>query len=378
MIHLKRFTAAALLILLLIISSVLNAQIDYLKSVKKIDVHAHIFSDNPSFRAVMDEWNFKMCNLATEAPFPTLPISYDDQREVSKEICSTQPRYYAWVTTFGVEERDKPDWAEEVIKQLKDDFDKGAVGVKVWKNIGMTITDADGRYIQIDDSIFTPILDFIAKENKTLIAHIGEPVYAWMIPEPGGYWDKHPEYCFYDKPELPSYMRCIEAMDHVLARHPNLNYVGAHMASLCFDVEEIIKRLDLYPNFAVEIGGRMRYLAVQVRGKLQHFFTKYQDRIMYGTDLFSPTIKKLGQKPSAKQIEQRTAYFSKRTNFFLRFLGTDDEFPWSDNIYEDGPAGGVATYTIRGLNLTKEVLDKVLYENAVKWFPGIEKEYLRE
>jgi predicted TIM-barrel fold metal-dependent hydrolase len=377
MIHFKRFTVTVLLILLVIISSGLNAQMDYLKSVKKIDIHNHIFSDHPSTRAFMDEWNFKMCNIATDAYYALAPLTYDHQREVSKEICSARPRYYAWITTFGMEDRAEPDWTEKVIKQLKDDFDKGAVGVKVWKNIGMEFKNADGKYIHIDDPMFTPILDFIEKENKTFIPHIAEPIQAWTFPEPNNYWDRHPEFSCYDKPEMPSHMRIIEAGDHVLSRHPNLRYVGAHMASLSFDVEEIAKRLDHYPNFAVEIGGRIRYLAVQAHGKLQHFFNKYQDRIIYGTDLFSPQMSELGQEPTAEQIEDAMAFCLSRTNFFLRYLNTDEEFPWSDNLFDDGPAGE-ATYTIRGLNLSKEAMDKILYENAVKWFPGVEKDYLRE
>jgi hypothetical protein len=54
-----------------------------------------------------------------------------------------------------------------------------------------------------------------------------------------------------------------------------MRYVGAHLASLEFDVAELAMRMDMYPNFAVEIGGRTRYLMWQAHGKVRAFFIKY-------------------------------------------------------------------------------------------------------
>ena len=373
MCFLNGFTITTLFVLLISMPSCRNSQLDDVKSMKKIDVHMHIFSDEPSFRALLDEYNFKVNNLVTDADVLE-PLTYNDQREIALATCIEKPRLYSWVTTFGVEKRNEPDWAENVIKQLKEDFDNGALGIKVWKQIGMKIKHPDGRYIQIDDPIFAPILEFIEKEGKTFIPHIGEPVQAWMLQRETDYWGKHPEWLMWDQPEKPSFNDCIAALDHVIRRYPDLRIVGAHLASLEFDVNEISKRLDIYPNFAVEIGGRVRQLMWQPSGKVRHFMMTYQDRIMYGTDMFSPLVDKPGGTPSAEEIEKRTAKFIKRTNIFLRYLATDDEFPWSDQIYDDEPAGE-PTYVVSGLNLPKEVLYKIFYENPKKWFPGIEKDY---
>ena len=76
----------------------------------------------------------------------------------------------------------------------------------------------------------------------------------------------------------------MDARDHILAKHPTLVVIGAHIGSLEYDVDEVAKRLDTYPNFNVEVSARTRDLTRQPSNKVRAFFLKYQDRILYGTD----------------------------------------------------------------------------------------------
>ena len=348
-----------------------TAQLDYVKSIKKIDIHTHISSDDPSLRKVLDELNVKMCTICTKG---TDLKRMNFQRETAEEITKQYPRYYAWMTTFDLTKRNDPDWVENVKKQLKQDFENGAVGVKIWKDIGMTIKDADGEYIQVDDPMFDPIFEFIAQQDKPILAHIGEPIQAWMPPRPGTYWDTHPDYSFWDKPDRPSYSDILAARDHVLQKHPNLRFVGAHLGSLEFDVEELAKRLDRYPNFAIELGGRARYFMWQSRERVRRFFIKYQDRIMFGTDRGGGLIKKNGEKRTEAEVQENIDGLLKRYDIFMRYFATDEEIPWGDQISSDEPVGD-AKYMVKGLALPREVLDKFFYENAVKWFPGVERDF---
>ncbi len=353
------------------------AQLDYLKSIKKIDLHVHIRNDAPYIRKIMDDLNMKMCTICTGGRnTERMNFQIDSAIVFSKEY----PRYYAWITTFDLTTRNEPDWVEKVKKQLKYSFDNGAVGVKIWKEIGMDIKNADGEYIQVDDPMFDPIYEFIASEGKTILAHIGEPIQAWMPQHPitkerpGNYWAKHPQYSFWDKPELPSYSDIMAARDHVLENHSNLRFVGAHLASLEFDVDEITKRMDKYPNFAVGIGGRTRYLMWQARGKVREFFIKYQDRIMYGTDRSGGMVKGKGVPMTDEDIEESKRSILDRHDLFFRYYATDEEIPWGNHVIGGKPLPE-PTYTVKGLALPKEVLDKVFYKNAVKWFPGVEKNF---
>ncbi len=346
-------------------------KLDWLMGIKKIDVHMHIKSDQQYLIDFMDKWNFKFCNVATSARgFRDV----NGQRENAKKLVKKYPRYYAWITTFDATTFEEEGWADRVIAQLKDDFENGALGVKVWKNIGMEIKKSNGEYLQLDDPVFTPVFEFIASQGKTLLAHMGEPIHAWMptyFTKEGvgrNYWAKRPEYSFWDKPDKPSYSDILAARDHVIERHPNLRFVGAHLGSMEFDVDEMITRFEKYPNFAVEIGGRTRYFMWQARGKVYDFFTRYADRIMYGTDRGSSLVMTDEQK---KETYEEMEY---RNSLFMRYYATDGEIPWGNIIASDRPRPK-PTYKVSTLDLPKDVLEKVFYKNAVRWFPGIDKDY---
>ena len=363
------YTSLLSILWILVIRCDLKSQTDpgmeYLNSMKKIDIHTHVRSEADYLQEFMDEFNFKMVTISS---------GKKSGREFSEQLVSEQPRYFGWITGIDIDGILEKGWADKIISNLKEDFDNGAIGVKVWKSIGMSIQKENGEYLQIDDPLFDPILKFIASENKTLIAHLGEPIHAWMPTyvtkegTPRNYWANHPEYSFYDHPEKPSYSDIMAARDHVIERYPELRFVGAHLASLEFDVDEIMMRMEMYPNFAVEIGGRMRYLMWQARGKVKYFFENYSDRIMYGTDRGS------GRNMDADQYKGQRDNLYGRYEAFSQYLVTEDDIPFSNIVRED-KAYPKPLYTVKGLGLSKEVLEDIFYNTPIKWFPGVEKEF---
>ncbi|MBA4141291.1 MAG: amidohydrolase family protein [Segetibacter sp.] len=74
----------------------------------------------------------------------------------------------------------------------------------------------------------------------------------------------------------------------MLEKHPDLKFIGAHLGSLEWSIEELAKRLDKFPNMAVDMAARLsglQYLAVTNWRGVRDFFIKYQDRLIYATDL---------------------------------------------------------------------------------------------
>ncbi len=70
-----------------------------------------------------------------------------------------------------------------------------------------------------------------------------------------------------------------------MAENPSLRVVGAHLGSMEADVDQVARRFDRYPNFAVDTAARVPYFMLQPREKVRAFLIKYQDRILYATDL---------------------------------------------------------------------------------------------
>ena len=342
-----------------------DSELVYLKSIKKFDAHFHVRGDAPYLRGILDDLNMKVITICTRG---TNIERMNLQIDSAKEITRKHPRYYDWVTTFDLTRRNEPGWIAEVKEHLRDSFEHGALGVKVWKEIGMEIRNPAGEYIQIDDPMFDPIYEYMIRHKKPLIAHIGEPIQAWMpLPigpngKPTSYWATNPQWHFYDKPDKPSYVEIMAARDRLLAKHPQLKVIGCHLGSLEIDVDEIAKRLDRYPNFAVGIDGRTRYFMAPARDKVRKFFIKYQDRILYGTDRSTGAFSRSVKPATARDIESSRRSILDRHRQFSQYYATDAEMRWD-------------YYTVRGLALPREVLQKIYYDNVVRWLPGAEKSF---
>ena len=155
----------------------------------------------------------------------------------------------------------------------------------------------------------------------------------------------------YLHPEYPSYEDQINARDRFVEKHPEMRFVGAHLGSLEWDVNELAKRLDRFPNMAVDMAARIPHLQFQSqsdREKVRSFLIKYQDRIIYATD---SGISETSQPDSAKSNQHATwiedwKYFA--TDEMMTVEEVDGEF--------------------QGLMLPRKVIDKIYRLNAMRWF----------
>ena len=253
-----------------------------------VDTHVHAFKSDPDFT-----------DLIARLHLHLLDICVADRHGIYGDLATELARANGFVhssqghaklcVTFDPFDFQQKDFAPKTIKQLRQEFADGAVAVKIWKNIGMELTKPDGSYVMPDDPVFEPIYKAIAAENKTLVAHVAEPSSCWQAPNPDSpdydYYKENPQWYMYLHPDHPRKEMILAARDHLLAENPKLRVVGAHLGSMETDVDEIAKRFDRYPNFAVDTAARMEYLMIEPREKVRNFLIKYQDRVLYGTDL---------------------------------------------------------------------------------------------
>jgi predicted TIM-barrel fold metal-dependent hydrolase len=217
----------------------------------------------------------------------------------------------------------------------------------------MELRRGDGTYLLPDDPVLEPIFAGLAARGTTVYAHIAEPIAAWSPLDPDspdyGYYKSKPPWYVYGKPGVPSKERILAARDHVLETHPSLRVVGCHLGSMEEDVDDIARRLDRYPNFAVDTAARIRHLMRQPREKVRAFLLRYSDRVLYGTDLgISP-----GQD-AVKVAERLEREYARDWSYFA----TDE------TLEVDGR-------TVRGLALPPEALRRLFRDNALRWVPGV-------
>jgi predicted TIM-barrel fold metal-dependent hydrolase len=322
-------------------------------SLDPIDTHSHIFVTNQDFIAMIEKLNLHTLDIAvdddTDSYLKDLPREIHD----GFQYVEASHGHSVFCTTFNPYLFRKPGFAQAAIRQINRDFARGAIAVKIWKNIGMQLKDAHGNYIMPDNPIFEPIYKDIAAHNKTMVAHIAEPDSCWAPPNPAspdyGYYKKNPQWYMYDNPHAPSKAAILKARDHMIAENPNLRVVGAHLGSMESNFPELGRDLDRYPNFAVDMAARMPYVMMLPREQAITFIKKYQDRLIYGSDLnFFP-----GTNPQDK-IKHWEDYYARD----WRFLATNDWVEYLGKKYQ-------------GLDLPEPVLEKLYHANAVRWFPGI-------
>ena len=102
------------------------------------------------------------------------------------------------------------------------------------------------------------------------------------------YFREHPQYYMYQHPQMPSHDTILAARDRLLSAHPALRFDAVHLASLEWDVDRVAAFLDRFPNASVDLAARMVHLQHQAaanRDKVRAFLLRYQDRVLYGSDV---------------------------------------------------------------------------------------------
>lgn len=328
------------------------------KNVEKFDVHVHLNIYDTTFISQARRDNLRLLTVNVN---PAYYPSVEEQQNVALQMVKEFPDRLAYATTFTVENWGTKEWLPQTLSYLENSFKQGAIAVKIWKNIGMGLKDKNGKFVMIDDARFDPVLDMIEKHNITLLGHIGEPRNAWLpvdqmtVSNDKGYFTSHPEYHMFKHPENPSYEDQVNSRDNMLKKHPKLRFVGAHLGSLEWNVDELAKRLDQFPNMAVDMAARiahLQYQSAQNWQKVRNFMIKYQDRLIYATD---------------HGVDAKTDLATMNKRLHDTRMRDWTYFATNDDMTSSSFSG-----TFKGLQLPKPVIDKIYRINAQKWFPGID------
>jgi hypothetical protein len=68
-----------------------------------------------------------------------------------------------------------PGWGSKAAAQFEQDIRNGAVGLKIFKDLGMTAQKANGSRIAIDDPELDPVWAAAGRLNVPVLIHTGEP-----------------------------------------------------------------------------------------------------------------------------------------------------------------------------------------------------------
>jgi predicted TIM-barrel fold metal-dependent hydrolase len=330
------------------------AELKAFAALHPIDAHVHVFKTAPDFQAMLEGLQLTLLNVLvvddTWVPRNRLQPQIDD----AWMLVHSGNGHIFLCTTFDGYKFNSANFTENSLRQIDRDFKDGAIAVKIWKTFGMEIKDSNGKYVLPDDPKLKPIYQDVSRQDKTLLAHLAEPDLAWepldVKKDPlARYYLENPQWHMLDKPSAPQKKTILDARDRVLEQNPDLRVVGVHLGSMEKDLDNLGRHLDKYPNFAVDTAARMEYLMFGDREKVRTFLLKYQDRVIYGTDL--------DVNPDAPVQDSVQAWRQTYVNDW-KFFATDDTFP-------------VEGRSVHGLKLPDPVLRKIYRTNAQHWIKGL-------
>lgn len=307
-----------------------------------IDYHNHLDAQEPEqVIEVMDACGIEhVVNITMKVGDEALAVM-ERYRAADARRFST----IGWMDWTGVE-GDFDAFIATSIERLERLVEHGAVGFKFWKDLGLSVRDASGELLHVDDERLAPIFEKAGDLGTPVMVHIGDPE-AFFLPidannERYEELAAHPDWSFhgsqYGKHEL------LEQRDRVFRRHPRTTFVAAHIAENSEDLQRVSAMLDACPNVMVDISARASELGRQPYAA-RKFFLRFADRIVFGADL-------------VPEVEMYRLHY--------RFLETADE-------YFEYPthASGQGRWYIYGLDLPDDVLRKVYRDNALRLLPGL-------
>jgi uncharacterized protein len=308
-----------------------------------IDIHSHQPTPMPSAQfdrvvASMDALNLKL--------LVNLSGSFGDQlhRGIAAIRASSHSDRMVLFANLDFRTPVGPGYGAKAAKQLEEDVKAGAVGLKIFKDLGMFVKKTDGSRLHVDDPELDPVWDACARLNIPVLIHVAEPP---AFFEPLDYQNERwLELALYPDRRHQTGVRFEELMTErntMVKRHPRTKYILAHFGWHASDLARAAALLDENPNVYYDVAAVLYDFGRQPRAA-HEFFVKYQDRILFGKDSYQPD-----EYP-----------------YYWRVFETNDEY---FDYYRDYHA----FWKLYGIGLPDDVLRKLYYGNALKLVPALSR-----
>jgi len=308
-----------------------------------IDVHNHQWSmgsqDLTNLITDMDKLNMKvMVNLSGG--------NGNGLQRMTENVKEHYPNRFIVFANVSFDKVGANGWTEKAVKQLEEDVKNGANGLKVFKNLGFSVKDVNGKRVTIDDPRLDAIWEKCGELKIPVLIHTADPEPFWEPEdEHNERWleiKTHPERKRGANDPAP-WETLIEEQHRMFMKHPHTTFIAAHFGWYANNLNKLDSLLTQMPNVVVEFGAVIAELGRQPRAA-RKFFEKYQDRILFGKDSWAP--------------DEYATYF--------RVLETNDEyFPYHKKYH--------AFWRMYGMALPDSILKKVYYKNALRIMPNIDK-----
>src|SRR5437867_6546981 len=211
---------------------------------------------------------------------------------------SIAPGRFVVFTNMDHSKINDPQFSKKAMADLEEAYHLGARGLKVFKSLGLVYRDPAGKLIRFDDPRFDAVWTKCGELGIPVWFHVGDPAAFFRPPTPDNerYAElkAHPEWSFYGD-QFPAREELLAQMTGVVLRHPETTFLGVHFGNNPENIRFVAAILDRCPNFNIDTAARVGEIGRHDPARLREFFIKYQDRILFGSDIvFGPDNMDLG------------------------------------------------------------------------------------
>ncbi len=302
----------------------------------KFDAHVHLGRKKgiPDLIKFREEFNIKK----------SVGIVWDDNTE---ELETNFPGKFVLAKYF----RNKHMFTTDSDpKLLTDDIEEihrqGFPIVKFW--FGPRVRDYIKDYykietieIRLSNTLFKSIFAKMEELGLVLLIHVSDPdLWYEKVYQPVEKYGTKKEH--------------LDDFEEVLSSFPKLKVLQAHFGGQPEDLENLSRWFESYPNYYIDTSSA-RWMARELGRypeKARDFFIKHSDRILFGTDIVQDRNKPI------------SAYYKTRYYTFQALLETSERdlpLPFPDPENDNNTK-------INGLDLPLDVLKKIYWDNANKFF----------
>ncbi|MEX0681161.1 MAG: amidohydrolase family protein [Balneolales bacterium] len=303
-----------------------------------IDVHSHTYAGSLEEVEVwvdrMDMINIDRTVILTNAVY--------DRLDSLMQVYGAFPDHFEVWCGLDVTDYQDPGYADRAIEELERCHEMGGMGIGELSDKGWGVRSggASSDLPHFDDPALKPVFQRAGELGMPVNIHVADPI--WMYEPMDSTNDGLMtawRWRLDNREDIKSHAEMMQVLENAVRDNSNTTFIVVHYANLTYDLEQLGRMLDNYPNLYADISARYSEIS-NIPRFVKAFFEQYQDRLLYGTDL---------------------GYSLGMYQTTFRILETEDEHFYNHNVFP-------RHWGLNGLGLSDEVLEKVYGKNANNLF----------
>lgn len=344
---------------------------------KLIDFHAHLGLDGVDrLQQIMAENGIEtMVNLSggSYRRGPSMWLESQMLAETTQKDSQNQRHVLNFMNPdwsgFGT-----PGWGEREAARLEDSVKRyGFRGLKIAKILGLgAIDETTGKLVAVDDPRLNPLWQKCGDLGIPITIHVADPrAFWWPLDPQNERWDElkvHPGWAYGPmapelaaqlpkRPPVPSWTELLQAAERMYRANPRTTYIAVHFGNAAEDIDYVDGLLARNDNVYIDLAARVGEFGRHPAEKLRAFFLKWQDRIVFGTDIgVGADYLMLGSNGEIEpQLQDVRPFYEAHFRFFE-----------TDKKQIDHPSPIQGNWKVDAINLPDDVLLKIYRENGLK------------